>query len=240
MKRIALLGLLLLLLAGCVDYSEELWLHKDGSGRVKMVVGVLTNYTNEQEINRYMDQPGIIPISKSIYRKDDFTFYSLEFKFKSLEAFNNLNDQITNANFLGKINLSKQKDGTILMSRRIELGSSPLEEDEIENLIFTKAAKGLKWRYKLHLPWKIVKANADPTNVNADTGIVSWEYETRHLWNKHQVMSVEMKQGFPILTAVLIALAALVVIVSLIFIAKSRKHTRKGHRIAEQDSEAKE
>jgi len=165
MKQIAVLGLLILILSGCVDYSEELWLKKDGSGRVKMTIGVLTNYENKQEINKYMNQPGITLISKSVYRKNDYTFYKLDFRFKSLEAFNNLNDRITNADFFGRISLVKDKDGTITLKRRIALGSLASEEDEIEKLIMSRNQDKLKWRYKMHLPWKIIKSNAASAKV---------------------------------------------------------------------------
>jgi hypothetical protein len=227
MKRLALLGLLLILLAGCVDYNEELWLNKDRSGRVKMVIGVLTTYLNQQELNRYTSQPGITLISKSVYRKQDYTYYYLDFRFASLEAFNNVNDQINNADFLGKITLTKEKDGSVTLTRRIALGSTPGEEDEIEQLIMTHPQDNLKWRYKLHLPWKIVKTNAAATNTDMTTNTVSWIYQTSYLWNKSQTMTVNMKQPFPLLYMGLIALAVVLIVLCVILISRRRSKSKR-------------
>ena len=232
MKRIVLFGLLLLLLAGCVDYNEELWLNKDGSGKVKMAIGVQTTYENNKEINRYINQPGISLISKSIYRKKNFTFYNLEFKFTSLEAFNNLNDQISNADFFGRITLNKEKDGSITLKRRIALGSPSGEEDEIEQLIFSHSQDNLKWNYKLHLPWKIIKANADPANIDYKTNTVSWQYQTSFLWNQSQTMTVRMKQAFPWIFVIPIILAILVIVISLLW---WRRHVRKLNKLIHKE-----
>jgi hypothetical protein len=227
MKRIALLGLILLTLMGCIDYNEELWLNKDGSGKVKMLIGALTTYENPQEINRYVDQPGIHLISKSVYRKKNYTYYKLEFNFDSIESFNNLNDQISNADFFGRISLIKEKDGSFTMKRRIALGSMSGEEDEIEQLIFTHPQEKLKWRYKMHLPWKVIKANADNANIDYQTNTVSWEYQTSFLWNKSQTMTVNMKQTFPYVSVLVIGLAFLIVLLSLLW---WRRHINKLHK----------
>lgn len=228
MRRLVLLGLLILVIAGCVDYNEELWLNKDGSGKVRMVIGVLTTYENDKEINRYINQPGITLISKSIYRKKNFTYYNLMFKFSSLEAFNNLNDQISNADFFGRITLKKEKDGTITFKRRIALGSPSGEEDEIEQLIINHSRDNLQWQYKLHVPWKIIKANAVAANVDYKTSTVSWEYQTAYLWNKSQTMTVVMHQEFPWIFVVPISLGFLVIFISLIW---WRRHVKKMYKI---------
>jgi hypothetical protein len=224
MKRLAMFGLLLLILAGCVDYKEELWLNRNGSGRVKMVIGVLTNYENKQELNRYLDQPGISLISKSVYRKDKITWYTLDFKFKSLEAFNNLNDEISNADFLGRITLTREADGTITLKRKIALGSLSSEEDVIEQLIQSHPQDNLKWRYKLHLPWNILRSNAAPSNVDLKARTVSWEYQTPYLWNKSQTMLVRMEQNRLLWPYLLLGLAGLMLIVSLLWWLLHRKN----------------
>jgi hypothetical protein len=221
-----MLGLVLLIMAGCVDYTEELWLNKDGSGNVKMLIGVLTNYENQKEINRLLDQPGITLISKSVYRKDNYTYYKLEFRFKSLEAFNSLNDQVSNADFFGRITLNKEKDGTISMRRQISLGSMNADEDEIEQLFKSMNVDNLKWRYKMHLPWKIVSSNAAPGNVDYKENTVSWEYQIRYLWNKSQIMTAQMKKAFPLLPVILLGVAILIIIISLIWWGRHRRKSR--------------
>lgn len=227
MRRLMLLGILLLLLAGCIDYSEELWLNRDGSGRVKMVIGALTTYENKQVINRYLDQPGISLISKSVSRKDNYTYYKLDFRFNSLEAFNSLNDQVSNADFFGRITLTKEDDGTITMKRRIAFGSLSGDEDEIEQLIFLQPQDNLNWSYKMHLPWKILKANAAPANIDYKAKTVSWGYQTSYLFNKSQTMTVSMQPTFPYYTVALLALALVLVLLSLLW---WRRHLQRMHR----------
>ena len=226
MKRLTVLALLVLLLAGCVGYNEELWLNKDGSGRVRMVIGVLTTYKNTQEINRYTDLPGINLISRSVYRKKNYTYYNVYLSFNSLEAFNSLNDQVSNTDFFGKLSLVKNKDGTVTMNRRIALGSPSAEEDEIEQLIQSHPHENLNWRYTIHLPYKIVDSNAETSNVDLDKRIITWVYQTKYLWNKSQTMTVTMKPAFPWLAVVLIGIGFLLVLISLIW---WRRHIRKMH-----------
>ena len=223
MKRLLLLGLLVILLAGCVDYDEELWLKKDGSGRAKIVIGVLTNYANDKEISRYNSIKNIHLISKSVYRKKNYTYYKIDFSFDNLEAFNSLNDQISNADCFGRITLQKEKDGSITLQRRIALGS-PEGGDEIEQLIFTHPQENLRWHYKMHLPWKIVKANAVPSNIDYKTNTVEWTYQTSFLWNKHQVMEVRMKKIQNWAAYLLIAMAGIIILISLLW---WRKHIKK-------------
>jgi len=229
MKHYLLLGLLVLLIAGCVEYDEELWLNADGSGRARVLIGVLTSYQNEQVINRYTAQKGIHLISKDIYRKQKYTYYRLEFRFDNLEAFNNLNDQISNADFIGKLTMEKLGKGLYKLKRRIALGGIE-GEDEIEQLIFTHPLDNLKWHYKLHLPWKIVRANAVPASVNYAQNSVEWTYQTTRLWNKSQTMEVVMKRSFPWLPVLAAALIILFVGVGLYLLTR---HNRRLHHHSE-------
>ncbi len=224
MKNLLLLSFLLVLLAGCVDYNEELWLNSDGSGRAKTTIGVLTSYHNAEEINRYSTLPGIHLISKSVYRKKNYTYYNIEFTFDNLDAFNNLNDEISITQFIGRISLDKNKKGKIEFKRRIALGSPAMENDEIEQLILTLPHQDLKWSYKLHLPWRIIEANTSKEKISFQNSIVTWNYQTSMLWNKPQIMTVIMKKPFPALSLYFIALAAIIIILSLIW---WRRNTRR-------------
>ncbi len=216
MKRLALLGLLLLVMAGCIDYTEELWLNKDGSGRAAVNVRVKTNYPNPQELNSYQDIDGIELIRKEISRdeKNKYTYYKIEFRFKSLEAFNKINTQITNADFSGRINLIRMNDGSLSLQRTISLGSLPSEGDEIEQLIRQQPQTDSRWTYILHLPdYKIIKANADPANIDALNGTVRWEYQTAFLWNKSQTMTVQLKPRTKLLPLLILAVALLLLVI---------------------------
>ena len=91
------------------------------------------------------------------------------------------------------------------------------DQDEIEQLIMTHPQDNLNWRFKLHLPWKIVKANAAPSNIDYRSKTVEWNYQTTYLWNHSQVMLVKMKKGFPWLLTILIILGLFVILVSLLW-----------------------
>lgn len=234
MKRLFLLGMLFVILTGCVDYTEELWLNKDGTGKAKLVIGVISSYENPEELNRYFDQPGISLISKSVSRKQNYTYYNLYFKFNSLEAFNNLNDQVSNADFFGRISVTKEADGTVTMNRRISLGSISSEDDEFEQLISKLSQGDFTWHYKMHLPWKVISSNADQSNIDFKNNVVSWQYQTAYLWNRPQTMTVTMKPTLPLLPLILIGLALVLIIISLIW---WRRHVKKLLLKAESDKE---
>lgn len=234
MKRLMLFGLLLVLLTGCVDYTEELWLNKDGTGKAKLVIGVISSYENPEELNRFLEQPGISLISKSVSRKKNYTYYNLYFKFNSLEAFNNLNDQVSNADFFGRISVTKEEDGTITMKRRISLGSLSSEDDEFEQLVSKLSQGNFTWHYKMHLPWKIISSNADQANIDYKKNTVSWEYQTAYLWNRPQTMTVTMKPSLPLLPLILISLALVLIIISLFW---WRRHVKKLLLKADSDRE---
>lgn len=230
-----LFGLLLVLLTGCVDYTEELWLNKDGTGKAKLVIGVISSYENPEELNRFLDQPGISLISKSVSRKQNYTYYNLYFKFNSLEAFNSLNDQVSNADFFGRITVNKEDDGTVTMNRRISLGSISSEDDEFEQLISKLSQGNFTWHYKMHLPWKIISSNADQVNIDYKKNTVTWEYQTAYLWNRPQTMTVMMKPSPPLLPLALIGLALILIIISLVW---WRRYVKKLLLKAESDKES--
>ena len=59
MKRLIMLLLALLVLAGCVQYDEELWINRNGSGRAVIRIVHRSPYENPEEIMRKAALPGI-------------------------------------------------------------------------------------------------------------------------------------------------------------------------------------
>ena len=110
MKRLVILLLALLLLAGCVQYDEELWINRNGSGHATIRVVHRSPYENPEEIMRKAALPGINLQSYDIHRKGPDVIYTIHFKFKSIDAFNNINDQLGAADFWGKITLNKEME----------------------------------------------------------------------------------------------------------------------------------
>ena len=201
MKRIMMLIATLFVLAGCVHYDEELWLNRNGSGHAKLRVIHRSPYENPEEIIRKAGLPGISLQGYNVQRRGADAIYTIEFKFKNIEAFNNVNDQLSAADFWGKITLNKELGRRITYKRRISLGSQDAEDD-FENIFRQLQSENPVWNYKLHVPWKIVSTNALPENVDRENGTLSWSFDTREMWHKQEFMTVEMEKDFPLMLIV--------------------------------------
>lgn len=196
MKRLAICILAIFSLFGCVHYEEELWLHRDGSGRAKLRLINRSPYENTEEILRKGDLPGISLVSYKVQRQGQDVIYDIVFKFKNIEAFNNVNDQLSAADFWGKITLNKEPGRRITFKRRIALGSQD-EEDELESYFSRSRGDHPVWRYKIHVPWKIVDTNAIPSNVDVKGKTITWTYDTAKMWNTHEFMTAEFRKDLP-------------------------------------------
>jgi hypothetical protein len=215
MKKAVILLVALLALAGCVEYEEELWLNPDGSGKAKLRLVHRSNYANTQEILRKAQLPGIHLIDSKVAKVGPDVVYSVTFKFKDLESFNNVNDRIGAADFWGKITLNQEPDGNLILRRRIALGNQE-EEDDFERLFSSQQTIHPTWNYILHVPWKILATNADPGNVDYKARTIKWSYDTKQMWNRYETMTVQMKKGYPwfvylVVVAVLILLGFFVI-----------------------------
>lgn len=199
MKKLLPLLLMLILLAGCVEYDEELWLNPDGSGKAKLRLIHRSNYANTQEIMRKAELPGIHLQDSQVSRTGPYVVYSVSFKFDDIESFNNVNDQLSAADFWGSITLNKMPDGNIVFKRRISLGSQEQEEDVLgdilEGIYSQQQTQHPVWTYKLHVPWKILTANTAADYIDQKGKTVLWKYDTLQMWNKYELMVVEMKRG---------------------------------------------
>ncbi|MDZ4121176.1 MAG: hypothetical protein U1C33_02050, partial [Candidatus Cloacimonadaceae bacterium] len=219
MRRLLLYALLLLVIGGCVHYDEELWINRDGSGRAKIRLVHRSQYDNPEEILNKANLPEIHLQKYDIERIGRNVVYTVHFKFANVEAFNNINDRLGAADFWGKITLNKGNDRTILFKRRISLGS--LEgEDDLEFLFREQMEKSPVWSYKLHVPWKIVSANALSENIDHKSKSITWQYDTGYMWNKTQYMTVEMRKELPWFVFVLGFLAIILIIISIIWLFK--------------------
>lgn len=196
MKRLAICILAMISLFGCVHYEEELWLHRDGSGKAKMRLINRSPYENTEEILRKGNLPGITLESYKVQRQGQDVIYDIVFKFKSVEAFNNVNDQLGAADFWGKITLNKEPGRRITFKRRIALGSQE-EEDDLESYFSQIQGVHPVWSYKLHAPWKIVDSNAINSNVTIKGKTLTWKYDTAKMWNTHEFMTAEFRKELP-------------------------------------------
>ncbi len=246
MKRLLMLLVALIALAGCVQYDEELWLNPDGSGKAKLRLVHRSNYPNTQEIMRKAELPGIHLIDSQVSKSGPYVIYIVSFKFDDLESFNNINDQLSAADFWGSITLNKTPDGNIIFKRRISLGSQEVGDidDILEGIYSSKQTKHPVWTYKLHVPWKILSADPSAESIDLKGKTVQWKYDTGKMWNKYELMSVVMKKGISWLVFVLIGVVLVLLsffVMWLIRISK-RSHLKDAilHKLEHSKKDAKE
>ncbi len=170
--------------------------------------------------------PGINLQSYDIHRKGPDVIYTINFKFKSIEAFNNVNDQLGAADFWGKITLNKEPGRRITFKRRIALGSQEQEEEGIEDILGLLQPENPVWTYKVHLPWKIISTNALPENVDRENGTVTWSFDTRKMWHKQELMTVELQKDFPWF---LLVIGAVIVVLLIFLIHWMFRFPKKSH-----------
>jgi len=229
MKRSILLCLVAIALVGCIQYDEELWLNRDGSGRAKIRIIHRSSYPNTQDIIRKSQLPGIHLISYDVRQSGGNIIYNIAFRFDSIEAFNNVNDRVSNVDFWGKITLNKDKDRTIRFQRRISLGSQDEEytEDDILETIFRQhVTEDYRWTYKLHVPWQVVSSDALLENVDYSGRTITWSYDTDHIWNKSVTMSAEMRKELPYLVYFLVGLGVIIIGFSLYWMLNIKRKSQ--------------
>jgi len=240
MKRLWTILFMFLLLAGCVEYDEELWLNQDGSGRAQLRLVHRSNYANTNEIMRKAELPGIHLLDSQVSRSGPYVVYKVSFRFDDIEAFNNVNDQFSEADFWGAITLNQTPEGNIIFKRRISLGSQETDDigDILENIYSREQTSHPTWRYKLHVPWKIISANTLAENIDKGEKTISWEYDTRRMWNKYETMTVEMKRGTSWLVYVLIGVVTILVVFFIVWLIRiaRRSHLRDTLRRAGENS----
>lgn len=228
MKRLMICILALFALFGCVHYDEELWLHRDGSGRAKLRLIHRSPYENPEEILRKAELPGISLQGYNVQRNGQDVIYDIVFKFKSIEAFNNVNDQLGSADFWGKITLNKESGRRITYKRRISLGSQE-ESDDLEEYFSQMHTQPAIWTYKLHAPWKVISTNAAPEKVDGKT--LEWSYDTSRMWNKHEYMTVEFRKELPWFVFVIAGIAILLIVFMIFWSLRIGKHSHLLERI---------
>lgn len=270
MKRslpLLVLTALLLLLSGCVEYDEELWLNSNGSGRARMRLVHQSYYANTQEIMNKLDKPGIHLENITRKQSGPKMIYEVELKFDSIEAFNSVNDQLWSADFWGNITIAKNAKGNIEFKRLISLGSQnaapegtgfpgepgeydaagedssmfdsddnlvydedyinslPDDNDILQGIYMQQQTEHPMWTYKLHLPWKIIHAGDNSQSIDHANRVVTWKFDTLNMWNKKELMTVEMKKGLNWMLYALIGLVGTLVLVFVIWMIRINRRS---------------
>lgn len=216
MKKV-LTGLALIILlfavSGCISYSEETWLNDNGSGKLKMEIGVNESLMNmaakegngdpfsEDKIkSSFKNNKNVKIINAKSYNKDGNRVLQmvLEFKsFKSLEASMNNKNSSSNPGFIGHITMTKNKKGQIVFDRVLALNSPSSSEKKSDDAAIGEMMNGLLanyvWKYTVHFPYKVISANTADEYIDHKTNTVRWDFALTSLAKKPQKMRAVLR-----------------------------------------------
>lgn len=205
MKRI--LGLTLffiVLLSGCVQYSEHLSLDRQGSGRLIFKMGIMDmeSILDEdpddsavimEEEDDFGDFPGITVVDATTYAADGFVWSEITLEFESLDA---LVQALESEEFVttGKISFA-EKDGYLMFKRTLPVLS--LESEDDAGMDFAEDMPigmvevffaDITWVYEVTFPNTIIESNAQDDDVDLATNTVRWSVLVTDLFSEEMEM----------------------------------------------------
>jgi len=215
--------MLLALCAGCVEYTEEIWLNRDMSGTIRMNIIVnemIANLTEEAGRSdsilseegarlRFSNLEGIRLTDVKAQRDSLARIISITLDFDTLESLRNISNATKETNFLGDISVRPLEDGRFLFTRNVVMN------DDDGNLVADKMLSDFTWMYTLHLPGRLVEANVPTDNIDYDHNTVTWLFSLALLAQgpeKMQVIFEAPRHGDPLKEIGLMALIATAVV----------------------------
>jgi hypothetical protein len=210
------LFILMLSLTGCISYSEESWLNKNGSGKITMEIGInegliamATEDNGEEPFSigkiekQFKGKKGLKLINAKAFNKEGNKIIQLEIEFKSLKAledFMNSENPSGTAGFVGQTNMTKNKKGQITYSRILSFNSGNTSNNNDENghsAMGEQMMDGLLanyvWQYTIHFPYKVISANTADDYINHKTNTVRWDFSLASLAKKPQTMKAFLR-----------------------------------------------
>ncbi|MCO5167513.1 MAG: hypothetical protein M9894_14295 [Planctomycetes bacterium] len=201
----------LVLLAGCLDYSEELTLNKDGSGRLKLDFTVDMSFMAEvskamgeepspeemrgptrEEIMEGLNVEGITVPELEVQDRGTKTRVRMTLDFANLEALGRVEGfgDDRKIEFFdeggGKVRVVYSVDTTDLIPIE-EMGDPAGEADEVEKKIrevTTRARDAVRFRARVKLPGPLGRSNGRP--VQDDPTASVWTIDKEREPEKHQ------------------------------------------------------
>ena len=172
----------LLLIAGCIEYEENLIIKQDGSGIITMTYGMPlemverdTSFTAEKVRYDLSQIEGISVVSVNDFSKDESKWVKSTIRFNSLESLGNIkNDQLPG--FTGSMIYTDNNDGTLTFTKI--LGNKPKtpKPNNDQDIIMMKNMIGdIIWHYKIKLPMNVhdIEAGSGETSISGAT--VTWD-----------------------------------------------------------------
>ena len=207
-------------LSGCINYSENMTLNKDFSGKVSIKLAIsnmMFGMMGESSSKMLKDMEESFKSSDKIKLIDSKTYnelgnqvFAFDIEFNSIEALNMIRENDKILPFLGEVSLVKGKDGKVTLKRVIS-GS----DDQEVNQEMRSSLAGYKWTYELKTPFKILEANTAPSYIDRKTNAVKWEVPLLSILTEPQEMTVTMETFN--LTMYLYLIGILVVILLTVF-----------------------
>lgn len=195
--RILLLAALMLVLSGCIEYREEIWLERNGSGRLRFDVGLPEHTTIDQEevselslVALCDSVDGITVTGSDTYMMEDITWIRVYADFDNILLLNEVDNK-----WFGYISLEQRKDS--LFYDRIISMSDTLDDEEKEfaNMLKYAFFGQYTWDYTIHLPDKILDSNAPLMYLDTLENTITWEYTMASLINEEKHMRAVYSSG---------------------------------------------
>ena len=181
--------LLLFVFIGCLEYHEEMWLEKDGSGKLNFKIGLaefiamLDNLGDDDEDifdrKKITDElnsiEGIEVLSSDSYYKNGRKWVEIELTFDSVENLSNLQNMEEGPALVGDIYWEKNEKGKFGFFRTVKTDISSSSDDNTDNENQTvEILKQYEWSYIVHFPGKVIET--DDTGEITDKTTVTWTF----------------------------------------------------------------
>ncbi len=222
----------LMLLGGCIDYAEEMWLNSDLSGRMAMNISVkeeivrgitaIDKGASEDAIRRELERiPGVKLESFESFRDTGRVIGKIRLAFDSIEKLAQHDSRGTGSSLVsflgtftthaegGKVNFVRS-----LPSSKAKSTGEDMLAKGLGSLLFSKNYIA----YKLHVPGELITANSP--HSDAKTRMIEWRFTLAQAIREPPTMRVEWKKSFPWLW---ILISTLAVLASVALIPKTRR-----------------
>jgi len=187
-------------LTGCFDYEEEMWLNKDGSGKVDFKIKLPSEFVDDEEDDWFEEGniradlekfDGIDVEETKTYMDGDQWIIAVKLRFTSWDLLAQVDwGDDDKAKFWGSMTFEKEEDGQWVYQRTVEMsedededdhGEEGEDEDEDESKLAERILQGIfggyYWRYTVHFPDRIISANAEEKDIDKKKKTVTWEFE---------------------------------------------------------------
>src|SRR6056297_686150 len=174
----------LLLLSGCLEYRESIWLEDDLSGHMIYEFG----YPEFADVrDGDMDNADILPdtsqtdgiriLSYNTYEQDDMNWIQVELEFDNILIMN-----YCQQDWLGTIEISDE-DGNLKYSRQVTISDS-MDTSEFGSALKLAMFGQYQWTYTVYFSDEIIEANTPSIRIDAQNNAVTWEYSFASVLNE--------------------------------------------------------